>query len=492
MPLYRRGRIRNPAVAGATALLVEGERIAWIGADDDAPATAGPVIDLDGALVTPAFVDAHVHLTDTGLALTGVDLRAARSLHEALDAVERAARSGRGRPILGGGWDETTWPEGRPPTSAELDRASYGGLVYLARVDIHSAVVSSSLLAAVGPVSADEGNRADGWIAEPGHDRVRTAALQSLTSGQRRDAQVAALQAAAAMGIACVHEMAGPAISSEDDLTALLALANAPDSGLPQVIGYWGELGGVEKARELGAYGAAGDLFCDGSLGSNTAALREPYADRPDSSGLLRYATDELTEHIEACARAGLQSGFHAIGDAAVDQVLDAYDVASSRLGHRAGVGQRIEHAEYVRDPGRLAASGLTASMQPCFDALWGGTSGLYAARLGPARALELNRCAELAAAGVPLAFGSDSPVTPLGGWAAVRAAANHHDPAASLSADAAFDAHTRGGWLAAGMSDEGVLEPGRPATFAVWHTDADDPDAVPECRATVLRGRRI
>lgn len=503
--LYRRGRVRSPAVPDATAMLVDGETVTWIGADDDAPAVGARVVDLGGALVTPAFVDAHVHTTDTGLAVAGLDLRAATSLREALDLVERAARSGRGRPIIGGGWDESTWPEGRPPTFAELDRASYGGLVYLARVDIHSAVVSSSLLASAPGLAGagpEGGMRGAGWVGEPAHDRVRTAALAALGAGQRADAQRAALSAAAELGIASVHEMAGPVISGADDLLALLALAAGEP--LPQVIGYWGELGAVDTARELGAAGAAGDLFCDGSLGSHTAALGAPYTDRPDTAGLLRYETAELVEHIVACAAGGMQSGFHAIGDAAVDQVLEAYEAASSRLGRPAGAGQRIEHAEYVRDPARLAASGLTASMQPCFDALWGGTSGLYAARLGPDRAVALNRCGDHAAVGVPLAFGSDTPVTELGPWAAVRAAVHPWDASAALDADAAFDAHTRGGWAAAGIADEGVLVPGRPATFAVWRASTDAvggssrlPDlsqgvALPECAVTVLRGRTL
>jgi len=516
--LLRNGRVHSPAHPDATALLVDGATVVWIGDERGAaqyPQT--PTVDLDGAFLTPAFVDSHVHVTSTGLALTGLDLRGCRSLAEALTAVERIARRTGGRPILGGGWDETDWPEGRPPTSGELDRASYGGLVYLARVDIHSAVVSSQLLAAVPGLAGSTGAAPDGWIREPAHDAVRDAAQRALTAGQRRDAQRAALRAAAALGIASVHEMAGPAISSEADLVALLALS--ADEPLPEVVGYWAELMGVEAARELGAAGAGGDLFCDGSLGSHTAALREPYADLPGSSGLLRYSTDELAEHIRACLDAGLQTGFHAIGDAAVDQVLDAFDVATSRLGRPAGAGQRIEHAEHVRDPARLAASGLLASMQPCFDVLWGGAHGMYAQRLGPSRALDLNRFGELAAAGVPLAFGSDSPVTELGPWAAVRAAAHPSDPGAAISPRAAFTAHTRAGWRAAGRTGEGVLAAGAPATFAIWSAgelavDAPDervsrwstdpraavpglPDVapgveLPTCRATVLRGTAI
>jgi predicted amidohydrolase YtcJ len=138
------------------------------------------------------------------------------------------------------------------------------------------------------------------------------------------------------------------------------------------------------------------------------------------------------------------------------------------------------------------------ASMQPGFDAAWGGDDGMYAQRLGPERARWLNRFADLAAAGVPLAFGSDAPVTELGPWAAVRAAMHPADPAAAIGADAAFAAHTAGGWRAAGRPEPGVLIEGAPATFAVWDVAADDlfdlapGQDLPTCRATVLNGTPI
>jgi predicted amidohydrolase YtcJ len=487
---------RNGAVAGGgSALLVDGQRIAWTGNEDGAALYAyGEVVDLAGAFVAPAFVDAHVHATATGLALTGLDLRGADSLGAALSAVERAARAGRGRPVLGGGWDETGWPERRPPTAAELDRAGYGGLVYLARVDVHSAVVSSPLMAAVPDLPARPGFDGTGWQRGPAHDAVRQAAYATITPGQRREAQVAALTRAAELGIACVHEMAGPVISSADDLAGLLDL----DGPYPEVIGYWAELFGIDAARDLGAVGAAGDLFCDGSLGSHTAALRDPYADAPATRGELRYRTSDLAEHIVRCSQAGLQAGFHAIGDAAVDQVLDAAAAAAERVRGPVPV-HRIEHAEYVHSPARLAASGWHASVQPCFDALWGGPDRMYAERLGAERAGRLNRFAELAAAGVPLAFGSDSPVTELGPWAAVRAAVHPSDPAAALTLPAALAAHTAGGWRAAGRVGEGLLEVGAPATFAVWRTAAplvaglpDLAAEVPHCLRTVRQGTAI
>lgn len=504
--LYRDARVDAPDVSGATAFEVDGPTVSWIGDDDGATdrlSTNTTVVDLGGALVTPAFVDAHVHATSTGLALTALDLRHATSVHDVLDAVGRATRTARGRPVLGGGWDESSWLEPRPPTAAELDRASFGSAVYLARVDVHSAVVSSSLMAAVPGLAGMVGYAAAGWQRGAAHDAVRAVALAALSPAQRVTAQRAALRHAASLGIACVHEMAGPVVSSEDDLTGLFRLV--ADEPLPEVIGYWGELFGIEAARDLGATGAGGDLFCDGSLGSHTAALSEPYADRPDTRGLLRFATADVAEHIERCAAAGLQAGFHAIGDAAVDQVLDAVESLSDRLG-RPGRGRpgrptgrphRIEHAEFVRDPGRLAASGLVASVQPCFDALWGGAYGMYAERL-EGRAAMLNRFADLAAAGVPLAFGSDAPVTELGPWASVRAAANPSDPQTAISVRAAFTAHTRGGWHAAGRGTEGILAPGRPATFAIWQSAAPvrdglptvrAGDALPDCLATVHRG---
>jgi len=491
--LYRNGRIFLNGTDRCTALITGDDRITWVGDDPTGPADR--TVDLGGALVTPAFVDAHVHATGAGLSLTGLDLSGSTSLREALDRVERHSRAGRGRPVLGHGWDDTSWPEHRAPTRAELDRAAYGGAVYLARVDSHSAAVSSALLAATSGVASLSGFRPDGWLTGEAHHAVRRVAFGGLGVTQVRDAQRAALRHAASLGIACLHEMAGPEVSGADDLAGLLALA-ATEPG-PDVIGYWGELFGIETARELGAAGAAGDLFCDGSLGSHTAALTSPYADAPETSGESHLGVEEIAEHIRRCTEAGLQAGFHAIGDAAVEAIVDAVE----RLGPLAGAGHRVEHAEMVRSPARLAATRLTASMQPAFDARWGGAHGMYAERLGAERATGLNQFADLAAAGVPLAFGSDAPVTPMNPWAAVRAAAYPHVPAAAISAQAAFAAHTLGGWRAARRDHGGVLTPGAAATFVVWQAGdcASDgfPDlapgaALPTCLRTVVRGETV
>ena len=184
--------------------------------------------------------------------------------------------------------------------------------------------------------------------------------------------------------------------------------------------------------------------------------------------------------------------------------------------------GHRFEHAEMVdaEAMAALAHHAVTVSVQPVFDALWGGADGMYATRLGQERAATLNPLARFYEAGVPICFGSDSPVTPLSPWASVRAALNHHQPEQRISARAAFIGHTRAGWRAAAGSDPmlGQLAPGAPASFAVWEIEqlmvqvadervqswSTDPRARtpllpaldtgtdPRCLQTVHRGREL
>ncbi|CAL9607816.1 amidohydrolase [Streptomyces pilosus] len=469
--LLRRGEVHSPADPFATAMVVERGQVAWVGSEGAADAFADgvdEVVDLDGALVTPAFTDAHVHTTATGLALTGLDLSTAPSLEAALARVrEFAATRPDDRVLLGHGWDAARWPGGRAPSRAELDEATGGRPLYLSRIDVHSAVVTTALLDLLPGGTARE----DGPLTGDAHHAVRAAALDAVTPAQRAAAQRAALAHAASLGIGTVHECGGPEISSEDDFTGLLRLA-AQESG-PRVVGYWAEQD-VAKARELGATGAAGDLFADGALGSHTACLHEPYADA-GHTGTAHLDAAAVAAHVVACTEAGLQAGFHAIGDAALSAVVDGVRAAAERLGlaRVRAARHRVEHAEMLTPDGvaAFAELGLTASVQPAFDALWGGEEGMYARRLGRERARSLNPFAALLRAGVPLAFGSDSPVTPLDPWGTVRAAAFHHTPEHRVSVRAAFTAHTRGGWRAVGRDDAGVLVPGAPADYAVWRT---------------------
>ncbi|MEV6780252.1 amidohydrolase [Streptomyces syringium] len=481
--LLRGGEVHSPADPFATAMVVERGHVAWVGSEGAADSFADgvdEVVDLEGALVTPAFTDAHVHTTSTGLALTGLDLTDARTLPEALDRVRAhaAARPG-DRVLLGHGWDAGRWPEHRPPSRRELDEATGGRPLYLTRADVHSAVVTTALLDLVPHAAGLPGGSPDAPLTGDAHHAVRAAAYASITPAQRADAQAAALERAASLGIGSLHECAGPRISSADDLTGLLSLA-AERPG-PRVVGYWAEAlttaADASRVLELGALGAAGDLFVDGSLGSHTACLHEPYADGPhaEHTGAAHMDAAAIAAHVTACTEAGIQAGFHAIGDAALTAVVEGVRAAADRLGlaRVRAARHRVEHAEMLT-PDHIAAFAelaLTASVQPAFDAAWGGDEAMYAERLGVERARTLNPYAALLRAGVPLALGSDSPVTPLDPWGTVRAAAFHRTPEHRVSVRAAFTAHTRGGWRAIGRDDAGVLVPGAPADYAVWRT---------------------
>ncbi|MEW1888459.1 MULTISPECIES: amidohydrolase [unclassified Streptomyces] len=479
--LLRGGDVHSPADPFATAMVVERGHVAWVGSEGAADAFASgvdEVIDLEGALVTPAFTDAHVHTTSTGLALTGLDLSGARTLGDALARVRaHVTAHPADRVVLGHGWDATRWPEQRPPSRAELDEAAAGRPVYLPRVDVHSAVVSTALLDLVPGVTTMPGYDPEGPLTAAAHHAVRAAAHDAVTPAQRAEAQRAALRHAASLGIGSLHECGGPDISDEEDFTGLLKVA-AEQPG-PRVFGYWAQEVADEKdarrIRELGAVGAAGDLFVDGSLGSHTACLHEPYADAPHT-GTAHLDAARIAAHVAACTEAGLQAGFHAIGDAALSSVVEGVRAAAEKVGlpRVRAARHRVEHAEMLT-PETVAAFaelGLTASVQPAFDAAWGGEEGMYAQRLGAGRAATLNPYAALLRAGVPLAFGSDSPVTPLDPWGTVRAAAFHRTLEHRVSVRAAFTAHTRGGWRALGRDDAGTLVPGAPADYAVWRTD--------------------
>lgn len=490
--LYRHGAVHTSADPFAEALLVEDGVVAWIGADDTADGLASradEVIDLDGALVAPGFVDAHVHVLETGLALESIDLSAEGGVHslaDALEAVHRAAQqrsaSAQDSPLLGFGWDELRWPEGRPPTREELDSAAGGAPVYLARVDVHSAVVSSALTASAG-LDVLPGWSFDGRVERDAHHAARDAA-RTVAPDRRTRLYRQALEHAAARGVVSVHEQSAPFIDTREGLIELLELTADEESGLPHLVGYRGEqCVTVDDAREIlaaipGLTGIGGDLNIDGSLGSRTAALRAPYTDAPSSDGALYLTAEQVCNHLTAVTRAGVQGGFHVIGDRAMDELLIGLRAAVDVEGVEAIArrGHRLEHAELVDAP-TLAAFvllGVQLSVQPGFDAAWGGPDGMYAARLGAGRAAALNPLADLAAAGIPLAFGSDSPVTPISPWAAVRAAVQHRSADQRISARAAFRASTRGGWRLAGLDHTGAgeLRVGSPAHLAVWRAE--------------------
>ncbi|XAS62597.1 amidohydrolase family protein [Micrococcaceae bacterium Sec5.8] len=482
--LYRNGSVYTAADPFATAMLVDGDTVAWVGSEQAATSIADAsmdVIDLHGALLAPGFVDSHIHLTETGIALDSLQLAGVRSAGELLDAVASAAGSSAGGTVLGHGWDETRWPDPALPSRGELERAAGGRNVYLSRVDVHSALVSSSLAAAADLDGAD-GSGAGSQVKRAAHTAARLAARR-LPAAALRGYQQRALAEAAANGYVALAEMAAPHIGSVQDLQLASAWNTGPDA-VPEILPYWGELAtSADHARSIldglgvPVLGLAGDLNMDGSIGSRTAALRADYTDAPGERGSLYLSVAEAAAHLAACSLLGVQAGFHVIGDAGLDAALDALDLAAAEVGEQKvrSAGHRLEHveladAESIR---RLASYSVTVSAQPGFDAAWGRADGLYARRLGSRRG-GMNPFASIYAAGVPICFGSDSPVTPLRPWDSVRACLQHNNPAEQISARAAFLGHTRAGWRAARYRNPmaGQLVPGAPASFAVWEVE--------------------
>lgn len=468
--LVRGGVVHTPENPRATAMLTVGGTVVWLG-DEAGAATYGDsvdeVIDLQGRLVTPGFVDAHVHLSETGFALQSTPLGEATSLQDALDRL--ATTTNGGRVVFAHGWDESGWPERRPPTMTEVDRAVDGAVALLGRVDGHSAVVSTALLAMRPEIKAMDGWSDGGWVAREAH-HAAVEVLQGLrTAETSRAALLTALHSAAAHGLVSVHELNAPHISPWEDLQILRELA--AEQPLPEVVPYWGAMLGGDHAEDS-VQGFAGDLCVDGAIGSRTARLHEPYADE-DARGHQYLDAEQICRHVLWCTRRQTQAGFHVIGDAAMTEVVRGLQLAEQEVGAPSLLRcrHRLEHAE-MPDPealATLARLGVVASVQPAFEATWGGRAGMYTQRLGPARSAAMNPYASMERSGVTLAFGSDSPVTPMSPWAAIRAAVHHHVSGQRLTVEEAFTAHTRGGHRARGDDHSGTLVPGAAATYAVW-----------------------
>jgi predicted amidohydrolase YtcJ len=470
--LLRNGVVHTHSPLAGTAIAIRDGLVVFVGDEDQAEAyaQAEEVVDLRGALVAPAFVDAHVHTVQSGFQLTQLDLRGARSLAEALEAVASyAVANGPDTVLIGAGWDESTWPEGRPPTADELERAAPGRRISLDRRDGHSSVISSDLAAAVPGLLSMDGYSASGRIERDARHAVSNALASLVGPDQRLEAARRAVAEMATNGVAAFHENAAPHIGPEYEVD--LVRQAAAETGLLPTL-YWGELGAIDKVVALGVQGLAGDLNADGAIGSRTAALRTAYDDMAGHCGHAYLEADQIAEHVILCTEAGLQAGFHCIGDAAIDAITEGFRTAEKRLGAPA-IRQGRHRLEHVEMPSpdavaMMADLNVTASMQPLFDHLWGGPDRMYAERLG-GRWRGMNPVAGMGHAGVRIAFGSDAPVTDVRPWEAVRAAVHHRDPEQRIGAALAFDHHTSGGWRAARNDVAGTLTPGAPAHLAVW-----------------------
>lgn len=505
------------AAPPARVVVVEGRRIARVerAAGDaaspsaaDAPAdapTPAPAratrIDARGAALLPAFHDAHVHLTQAGLALGRVALAGARSRAELLERLRAALDVPRDEAALVGvGADESAWADARLPTREELDRIAPRTPVIVKRVCLHKAVVNGPALTLVserwgGALPARLADARSGLLLEDVAMSLDARVLAPRPE-DREPAILRAAELALSRGVATADE-----IASWPSVVALIRLAE--EGRLPLRVTLHILYEDLERARALGLAGGATigaqgrltiggiKLFADGSLGARTAALREPYADAPAARGLLLLDARALAARIGEIERAGFPALVHVIGDAALDAALDAFDAAGVAPGNARR--HRIEHAEMVPDARaleRLARLGLAVAAQPNFVGNWQGPGGLYEARLGTERARRLNPFATLARAGIPFAFSSDAmPIDPLYG---IRSALAHPDPAERLDPIDAVERYTAWGTrINGGDADRGRIVPGAPADLILLSHDPDSIASSPDARIllTLLDG---
>ena len=515
------GRIHTLDAAGSTrALAVTRDgRVArgveaWEG---DRSAVSSERIDLGGRTVVPGLVDAHVHFATWALDQARPALAGCRSEAEILaavaDRVVADREAGRAdRWLLGGGWREAVFGDG-PPTAALLDRVTGGRPCALWAHDRHSLWLNGAALRARG-LDRDAETPQGGVVERDAHGRPTgilreqaawAVSLPEETPAAMLDAVAAGQRLAHARGVTAVHDFerrGGLAIWQQldaDRRLTLRVLASRPAATLDAVLAAELRSGFGSERLRIGPIKA----FMDGTLGSRTARMLEPYEDVAGEPGLGVEITGraELEELVRAAAAGGLSVAVHAIGDRANREALDAF-AAARDAWEPAGLRPRIEHAQLLHpdDVGRFAALGVVASMQPSHcpsdrdeaDRAWGGRAGLaYAWRA-------------LRDAGTILAFGSDAPIEDLDPLAGLHAAVNRSDdgrapwrPEQALSPLEALEAFTAGPAFAAGWQGRvGRLAPGLAADLVVLD---DDPLTCPPERlagigvvATMVAGRWV
>jgi predicted amidohydrolase YtcJ len=514
----------NDAQPRAEAIACIGQRIVAVGSTAAIQKWIGSstqVIDLHSRLVTPGFNDAHVHFYGGGSDLAHVQLREARSETEFRDRIrEFAAKLPDDRWVLGGNWDHENWTPARLPTRQLIDEATGNHPAFVSRLDGHMALANTRALRLAeitretpdppgGVIVRDASGEPTGALKDAAMNAVERvippASQEELTEAVR-----AAMRYAAENGVTSVQDMsASPEVLrvyqqllKKDELTVRI-------SG-HQPLANWRALANVGLLADFGGPrlhigGLKG--FADGSLGSTTALLFEPYVDAPNTSGI---AADEMIpeskmqQHILDADRAGLHA-IHAIGDKANHLILNMYEQAEKQNGER-DRRFRIEHAQHLRadDIARFAKLHVIASMQPYHlidDGRWAEK------RIGPERAKGTYPFRALLDNGATLAFGSDWPVAPMqpvmGIYAAVtrRTGDDKHPggwvPEQKISVAEAIRGFTIGSAYAS--FDEklkGSIEPGRLADFAVLSEDlfSIDPTRINEVKVlmTVFNGRVV
>jgi len=431
----------DPNNLWAEAIVTEGERIVFVGNADEAREIAGDdaeLVDASGGLVVPGFVDGHVHVTMTGAAMRKAQLRGAGNVEEIRRRVKAWADENPDAPrVLGTAWVHGDVPNGRP-TKEMLDDIVPDRPVYLDAFDFHSTWVNSAALEELGvtadtpdPVGGEivrdpETGEATGWLQETATTTMVWPLLSKVTDAERDAAVVAALDAFARAGITTVVDMA-----LEEDALASMARLQAAGKQTARIVAHsimWRtgkldeELAQVARAAEL-ARDYQGDMLRvvgikfigDGTIDGCTAALSQPYTDGTNCDPI--WPAEILSPMVEAADAAGLQVAVHAIGDATIDNAMNAIENATKVNGTSItgpdGRRHRIEHLEYAREDQieRLGALGITASMQPVHvDPAYLSN---WLEKLGPERGDNGFAWPLYLKAGAPLAFGTDTPTAP-------------------------------------------------------------------------------
>ena len=488
------------------AIAVRGDRILAVGKNADMDNLKGPhtqLIDLGGHFVMPGFNDAHLHLDGAGMTKLSVDLTGVKSLDEFRERVRKKVEESKpGEWITGAGWDETLWPVKVTPTRWDLDEVSNGHPVFLERIDGHIAVANtralqlgSITLASRDPqgghIDRNENGEPTGILRETAEAAV-TQVIPKPNHDQRRQGLELALADLAEHGVTSAQDFSPEwedfqiyeELEKEGKLTARISEWLPFDESIEE----------LSRKREshpqsdLMLHTGMLKGFMDGSLGSHTAALLEPYADDPKNSGLPRYDAAKLNDMTKERVLAGFQIGFHAIGDKGVQMALDAFAEAekAAREAHIKSPNGgddfrlRVEHAQ-VTTPAQIAEFKqlkVIASMQPCHlltDMRWAQD------RLGPKRASTSYAWLSFLNKGVTLAFGTDYPVEPVtpfrGLYAAVTRKSENgkqeYFPDQRLTVDQAIAAYTKSPAFAEfEEKDKGQIVPGMLADFVVLDRD--------------------
>lgn len=449
---------------------LEDGRFAYVGPEPTG--IAAERIDLDGATVTAAFADCHVHLADTGYTSGPRDLGGARDAAAFARAIAALPAE---EYLFAGRYDDAGWPGGEFATALPLERHHAGRSVMVTRIDGHSSLVNERTFAelALEPALGGVERTADGWptgrLFGEANWTAQLRFIARLPARARAAAEAGAAESALASGAVHLHAQLIGCGSSAEYAEAISAQRALPGVKMyPKICERDPAL-----AASLGLPYVGGDVFLDGSLGSGTAATCAPYADR-DGRGSLALDDAEVERYFAAAERSGISAGVHAIGDRAIEQCLRVWERV---LGGRPSPRNRhfVEHFE-LATPGQIARAarlGLYLSMQPQFDAAWGGPGGMYETRLGKERAASMNAFRSALRAGATLCGGDDSPVCALSPLAGMAAACNHGTPAERLEPLEALTMYTYdAARFGHAEHQTGLVAPGFAADFVVLDSD--------------------